>query len=536
MRVEPIDISIEELEQLVEEAGRQALEPAGQQKLRAAVRTLGTVAGLLAERGTTIQELRALLVGYRSSEKIRKVLGDERTSKGGAGEDKTSIEEIRDKASQKTGKRKGHGRNGASRYAGADKVSVAHPQLKPKDRCPHCWKGRVYRLKDPQSLVRIKGQPPIKATVYELETLRCNLCQEVFSAAAPEDAGQDKYDPTAASMIAVLKYGSGVPFYRTARLETQLGIPLPAATQWEIVEALAGSLQPVWEELIRQAAQGDIVHNDDTSMKILRFAREISDRRTGLFTSGIVSLCEGQRIALFFTGRRHAGENLAELLKRRASELAPPIQMCDALSRNAPGELRVVLANCLAHARRHFVDVVNSFPVECRFVLETLAEVFHQDDLARSQQLSPDDRLHLHQLQSLPLMEKLHRWCNQQFDERKVEPNSGLGKAIRYLLKHWQELTLFLREPGAPIDNNVCERALKKAILHRKNSLFYRTKNGARVGDLFMSLIYTAELNGANPFDYLAHLQRHSEEVARAPACWLPWNYLATLFKSAKAA
>lgn len=392
MRVEPIDISIEELEQLVEEAGRQALEPAGQQKLRAAVRTLGTVAGLLAERGTTIQELRALLVGYRSSEKIRKVLGDEGASNSCSGEDKTNNAG----ASQKTGKRKGHGRNGASRYEGADKVSVAHPHLKPKDRCPHCWKGKVYPLKDPQTLVRIKGQPPIKATVYELERLRCNLCQEVFSAAAPEEAGEQKYDPTAASMIAVLKYGSGVPFYRTERLETQLGIPLPAATQWEIVEALAGSLQPLWEEMIRLAAQGDVVHNDDTSMKILRFAREISDTRRGLFTSGILSLCEGQRVALFFTGRRHAGENLSELLKRRASELAPPIQMCDALSRNAPGELRVVLANCLAHARRHFVDVVNSFPVECRFVLETLADVFHQDELARSPSLSPDDRLHLH--------------------------------------------------------------------------------------------------------------------------------------------
>jgi hypothetical protein len=384
--------------------------------------------------------------------------------------------------------------------------------------------------------VRIKGQPPIKATIYELEALRCNLCQEVFSPPAPEEAGGEKYDQTAASMIAVLKYGSGVPFYRTERLENQLGIPLPAATQWEIVEATAGRLQPVWQELIRQAAQGEVVHNDDTSIKILRFAREISDQRTGLFTSGIVSLCEGHRIALFFTGRQHAGENLSDLLSRRASELEPPIQMCDALSRNAPGELRVILANCLAHARRHFVGVVNSFPVQCRFVLETLAEVFHQDELARSQQMSPDDRLRLHQQHSLPLMEKLNAWSSEQFDERKVEPNSGLGKAIRYLLKHWQELTLFLRHPGAPIDNNVCERALKKAILHRKNALFYRTKNGARVGDLFMSLIYTAELSGANPFDYLTELQCHAVDLARAPALWLPWNYRATLVESGIAA
>ena len=104
-----------------------------------------------------------------------------------------------------------------------------------------------------------------------------------------------------------------------------------------------------------------------------------------------------------------------------------------------------------------------------------------------------------------------------------------MGKAISYLLRHWQALTLFLREKGAPLDNNVCERALKKAILNRKNALFYKTLNGAQVGDLFMSLIHTCELNGVNPFDYLTELQRHCSEVERTPADWMPWNYRNTL-------
>ena len=163
-----------------------------------------------------------------------------------------------------------------------------------------------------------------------------------------------------------------------------------------------------------------------------------------------------------------------DVLKGRAQDLGPPIQMCDALSRNAPGPLPVILANCLAHGRRHFVDVVNSFPGQCRWVLETLEEVFHYDALARRQQLEPDDRLRFHQQHSTPLMDQLNAWCHQQFDERKVEPNSGLGKAIQYLLNHWPKLTLFVRHPAAPIDNNICERTLKKAILHRKNSLFYK--------------------------------------------------------------
>jgi hypothetical protein len=116
-----------------------------------------------------------------------------------------------------------------------------------------------------------------------------------------------------------------------------------------------------------------------------------------------------------------------------------------------------------------------------------------------------------------------------QIESRKVEPNSGLGKAISYSLDHWKELTLFLEVPGAPLDSNIVERALKKAILHRRNSLFYKTEHGAHVGDIYMSLIYTCELAGADPFDYLTQLQEHAVDVALAPADWMPWNYRDTL-------
>jgi len=530
MRIEAIDVSVEELEQLVEQTAGGPLSPEGQRKLKAAVETLKTLAELLTEQNITIKQLRAMLLGLRTCEKTRKVLGDDAEV---AAEPADDTRESQTKTSQ----RKGHGRNGTAAYWGAPKVKVPHPILKVKDRCPECLKGKVYPLsEEPKSLVRITGQAPLKATVYELEALRCNLCGEVFTPPTPDGVSEEKYDETAVSMVALLKYGTGVPFKRMERLESNFGIPLPAATAWEIVAAGAASLAPVWEELIRQAAQGEVVHNDDTSMKILRFVREASDSRTGLFTSGIVSRFSGHSIALFFTGRQHAGENLADVLKRRDQELGPPIQMCDALSRNAPGSQEVILGNCLAHLRRHFVDVVNNFPDGCRYVLEVLGEVFHHDMQAREQQMGPNERLLFHQQRSSPLMDQLHAWCRQQFDDRKVEPNSGLGKAIQYLFNHWQELTLFLRQPGAPIDNNAVERALKKAILNRRNALFYRTQNGARVGDLFMSLIYSAELCCANPFDYLTELQRHEADLAPAPARWLPWNYRATLLELASAA
>jgi transposase len=143
--------------------------------------------------------------------------------------------------------------------------------------------------------------------------------------------------------------------------------------------------------------------------------------------------------------------------------------------------------------------------------------------------MTPVQRLQFHQQRSGPVMERLHRWLEMQLAERKTEPNSGLGKAITYLLRHWKGLTLFLREVGAPVDNNVVERSLKRVVLHRKNALFYRTLNGAQVGDLYMTLIHTCQLCSANSFDYLIELQRHAPELAANPAAWMPWNYRETL-------
>jgi transposase len=500
-----VDVNLEELDQVLDGARQAPLSEADYDKLKGALHALA-----------------ALLVRPRNTEKTSAVL----EHSGGAGTD-TGTQPDADAVPPP-----GHGRNGAEAFSGARKIDIKHQILTHGDRCPECGKGNVYGQKEPKALVRIVGQAPLAATVYSLERLRCGACGQVFTAQEPEGVGAEKYDETAAAMIAQLKYGSGVPFYRLEQLEDQLGIPLPAATQWEIVEEQAELLEPARDELIRQAAQGEVVHNDDTSMRVLRLARESSDERTGVFTSGIVSTGQGWKIALYFTGRQHAGENLADVLKQRAQRLSPPIQMCDALSRNVPklsAGAEILLANCLAHGRRQFVEVAANFPDQCRYVLEMLGQVYGYDAEARERGLAPEQRLRFHQEFSTPVMDQLHGWLEAQFAERKTEPNSGLGKAITYLLRHWRPLTTFLRVAGAPLDNNICERALKRAVLHRKNALFYKTLNGAQVGDLFMSLIHTCQLCGANSFDYLTELQRHAQELAASPARWMPWNYRETL-------
>jgi transposase len=499
--------------------------------LSSIVDTVALMQAELQGKDASLERLRRMIFGA-TTESTRNILGEKRGEPTAEGSTDPG-EPVAPRP-----KPPGHGRNAAAAYTGAEQVTVAHPNLHGGEACPGCESGKLYPQSEPAKLVRITGMAPLTASVYTCDRLRCNLCGEVFTAPAPEGIGTEKYDATATSMVGLLKYGAGLPFNRIEKLQAGMGIPLPAATQWDLVHGAAKTLAPAHEELLNQAAQATVLYNDDTTMKVLQLTRkqraaaladDADGERTGIFTSGIVATHTGHQIALFFTGVRHAGENLAAVLARRNIDLPAPIQMCDGLSRNLPSEFDTILSQCLAHARRKYVELTETFPAEVRFVLEILREVYITDARARERGLDPAQRLRLHQDESQPRMATLEQWMQRQFDDRLIEPNSALGAAILYMQKRWSELTLFLRVEGAPLDNNTSERALKKAILHRKNALFYRTLAGAHVGDVFMSLIHTAELNDIAPFEYLAALQRNAGALAANPAAWMPWTYQATL-------
>jgi transposase len=483
------------------------------------LRTLQWLMGVIQAKDTTIGRLGRLIFGAKT-EKTSQLF----PQRPAAGSPTTAA------AAAPRPKPKGHGRTAAADYTGAKRVKVPHPQLRAGDRCPDCKKGKLYVLKRPAQIVRITAQALFAATRFELEKLRCHLCGRLFTAPAPPEAGLGKYDPGVGLMLGYWRFGGGLPHYRLDRMQTDLGVRLPASTQWELMAQAGQPLEPAHEALITLAAQGRLIHNDDTTMRVQSLAKEASPtaagpERTGIFTTGLISEVKDHTIALFITGHRHAGENIDQLLARRAADAPPPIQMCDALSRNPSKEFRTVLANCLSHGRRQFVDLAQNFPEECQSVLESLGQVYRHDARAKESGLSPEARLELHQEHSQKIMDDLHHWMSQRLEQKLVEPNSGLGQAFSYMLKHWDPLTLFLRQTGTPLDNNICERALKMAILHRKNSLGYKTHNGARLGDLFMSLIHTCRLCTANPLDYLNALQHHGKQVRAHPSQWLPWNY-----------
>jgi hypothetical protein len=531
---EILEVKSQQVEAMLARAA-QTMSPEDADLMHRIVVSYDYITDLVEDKNTTIARLRKLFFGSKS-EKSKDVLETDQQDHSGQQHD-AEEEDPEDDPNQGGGENQrvsppGHGRRRAEDYRGAEQIEVKHPTLAPGDRCPEC-QGSLYE-KAPGVLVRFVGQAPLGATVYHLQKLRCQTCGITFTAPQPANTPSDKYDHTAASMIGLLKYGSGLPFNRIQRLQGNCEIPLAASTQWAIVNGGASLMLPVYQELIRQAAQGEVLYNDDTTIKILELmganrkqalSQTEDPNRSGMFTSGVVSTRDGVRIALFFSGRKHAGENLADVLQQRADELQAPIQMCDGLSRNLPKELETILASCIAHGRRKFVDLIDRFPEQCAYVIETFKVVYRTDMQARQQNMNAQQRLDYHQTHSGPVMDELNAWLKRQLTDKLVEANSALGEAITYLLKRWDALTLFLRQAGAPLDNNICERALKKCILHRKNSLFFRTCNGAMVGDVYMSLIYTCELNRVSAFDYLNQLQLHSAEVAEHPERWQPWNY-----------
>jgi hypothetical protein len=551
LEVKDVEALLARIEPLIAKADHECL--------KSLVGTLLEVTRLARQRGATIARLRRML-GQASSEKTANVVGangatqaENEGSQTTSGQDEPvadppSSGESADTPANDTGsdvnrgdkpRRKGHGRIPGAAYA-SESIPIPHPTLCTGQQCPACAHGTLHALKEPADAVRVFGQAPLVALRWECERLRCSGCGQLFTAPLPAQARGPKYSESAAGMMTVLRYGMGMPLHRLETMQRFLDVPVPASTQWEVARDHLQEVLPVYDALVSLAANTPIVHNDDTNVRILELmgkrrsklvaagALDVPDR-TGLFTTAIVARTATGPIALFASGRQHAGENLADLLDRRDPSRAPPMQMCDGLDRNLPHEHAVVLANCLAHGRRHVVDEVGNHPQLCEHLLAEIGKVFANDATCREDGLTGEARLALHQRESGPVMAGLRMWIEKLFTEKRVEPNSGLGGALRYLLERWEPLTLFLRVADAPIDNNISERSLKNAIRQRRASLFYRSRNGALVGDVYTSLIVTTMLHHGDPFHYLTALFTNYKAVAAAPADWLPWNYKDTL-------
>lgn len=505
------------MESLVEAIRRRELGDAEWALLSAMVAKIVTILTLLEGKGINLERFAHTLPGYRKRAKPK-------PKPPSTGDGEAASAPAPDPPEKP--KRKGHGRRPSSDFRVSETVDCADPSLNPGEACPRGCLGRVHRFRI-VSEIQLVGQALVRAVRYRRQVLRCSKCQWTFTAPLPEGVHDGKYDPTVAASLAVYRYAMGLPFHRIATMLKSMSVPVAASVQFDLVAGLARVLLPVLIVLERLAADSGLIHTDDTTGRVISLMKENETRtakqRKGIFVTGIVA--EGaHRITLYRTGRRHAGENLDSLLAKRDGGLSPPIHMSDALSRNESRQFETIVANCLAHAVRKFRDVEDAFPDECRRVLADLGAIYLNDDQTAG--MTPDERLAFHRLHSGPIAAGLRLWIEQS-ESRGVEPNSVLGKSYAYVLNHWDALTRFLDVAGTPLDNNLTERSLKVVIRHRNNSLFYKTKRGAAVGDILMSVIRTCQDNDVNPFDYLAAVGRNAREVAADPEAWLPWAWAA---------
>lgn len=475
----------------------------------------------LTETDITIQKLKKLAGIVQSSESIKKRMQENSASRNG---NKNKGKPPKNKPKPK-----------------AEKITptvVMHSlsHYKKGQACPDCDVGTLRKV-EPATFIRIKGQTPFTPEKHVLERLRCDTCGKYFTADLDETVKDDgdklqKYGYSARALICVTKSYAGTPFYRLDNMQNYMGVPVPSSSAYDQMSYVADMALPVYSYLERLAANADFFWIDDTSNKILKIKPEkrasLKDgkvrERTGVYTSGLIAgFNQGNKIVLFDTSIRHVGEYFHGIYSKRDDNLPAPVLMSDALASNRPCDTSVIISLCNSHAKRQFQDVHAHFEDEVTDVLLDYVMIWHHDK--NTDALSPIERQQYHFEHSLPLLENIKKRTTAMLQSDKVEENSGLGRAIKYFLKHFEGLTRFCHVPGAAIDNNLMEQELKLIAKTRKNSLFHQTIDGATTADIINSLLATGSWCGCNVFEYLVVLQQQHQRVKQHPELYLPWNY-----------
>jgi hypothetical protein len=374
-QAEEVHLSREEGEALIERIERNALSAEDRRLLVKLLTFYFWLLFALREAKLSLKRLKALVFGEKPKKPKPPSAGG---AAGGGSPDAretatSASQDVSSSAASPTPEKKtpppGHGRYGAEVYRAAPTVECRHEELAVGERCPACGRGTLYRLL-PGVEMRLDGNALLSAVRYELEKLRCSACGQIFTASVPVEAGAEKYTPRARAVLVLARYYLGLPWYRLEGLQAVVGVPVPDATQWDQVEHVGDCTYPVFQHLEKMAAQGEVIFQDDTPQRILALIEENqqararaqaqgkteTDERTGMQTTALIVQVGERWICLYYTGRRHAGENLDTLLCKREPGRSKPLVMSDALSSNNAEEDELIRCNCLAHGRRKFSE------------------------------------------------------------------------------------------------------------------------------------------------------------------------------------
>ena len=402
--------------------------------------------------------------------------------------------------------------------------------------CPDCEIGKLYQSTS-RKILSFSSNAPVNATRYEKEALRCNACQKEFT----NSQRIDKWNYSAKSTIVLYKI-MGMPFNRMSNLQCLFNTPISEGAMWQQIKS-------IWEEggeaickaMYEEAANCKQFYADDTGAQILEVTNKNktlskSEQRkchTSIFCTETES---NHKIVLYITDNKHCGENFATLLESRTNAIAEVNWMSDAsnnnLSKLSLEELsQITIFKCLAHGRRKFHELLNFEPLICSYFLSEISSIYKNDDFCKSQNFTSEQRLFYHQEKSKGHIDNIYHKINELFSTKDVEPNSALGKAMKYWLNHREGLTKFQSVGGMSLDNNIAEQGFKNIILQRKNSYFFKTKTSAAILSGMTSLVMTCKQNNINAYGYLNWIQRHWLHALKNPSDYLPWKYTEKLNK-----
>ncbi len=417
-----------------------------------------------------------------------------------------------------------------------------HNLQSPKSNCSVCA-GTMSPIRTTSKTI-IVATPLLATETHVVEHTKCNCCGAKDSAGEPEALKNciGRYNFSAIAPLAALHYQYGMPFNRLEGLSQNLGLPISSSTQWDLMESTANQVYGFYKFLCKSAANAPVQYCDDTSVSIIALVKEIREQqeqaasngkspnqvRSGVHTTNLTAKLNNGSICIFISGLHHSGEVLASFFEARTLE-EQVIVMTDASSCNNAKIKKTNQDYELAHCNSHSIRKIKDHKEDPRVhrMLKLYREIFKNDQKTHS--MPPKERLEFHKTNSLPLMEDIKSSIETAFAEKQIEPNSILGKDLQYFLNHYKELAAFCYIENAPIDNNTAERMLKGIIRYRKNSYFFKNDMGAKVADIFTTILFTAELNGIKSIEYLHHLLKYREHWKKSPEAWLPWNIQKTL-------
>ena len=371
-----------------------------------------------------------------------------------------------------------------------------------------------------------------------LHTLRWSGGGQLCTATLPDEAGAEQDSARARAVWALGRDDLGLPLSRLHGEQALLGVPVPEATQGDQIEAVGDCRAVVGESLERLAAQGALLSQDETAVRMLsRIGEKRTMRahaeamglsrpheRTGLSPTALVVTVGEQTSCRSERGRAHAGENLKAWLAQRQVDVRTPLVMSDALVSHAAEDTTLMRGHWLAHGRRQCRALQDVFPPECQVVSDARKQVCAHDEQARDEPRSPAARLVDHRDARGPMLADLTRWLDTQGDDRLVEPHRAVGKAVASMRGHGETLPRCFLVAGAPRDNHLVARALQLCIRQRTPSLCSQTASSASRARVLTSLIATCLHAGVNALESLVALPAHRTEVLAAPSAWLPWT------------